>query len=233
VRTAAILVVGDEILSGEIADSNGPYLLARLASAGVRVARVVVTPDDEDAIADDLARLRALSDAVVVSGGIGPTHDDVTRPAAARVLGVPLARHEEAERLIRGFYRERVTDAELSMADWPRGARILLGPRTGTFGFSCCGVHVLPGVPPLFRDLADVLAVELAGPPLHRTELLTHRREGEIAPGLAAGQARAHDVAIGSYPVLEDGRWHVRVVLRGPDAARVAEVAREVRGAIQ
>src|SRR5687768_18620440 len=103
-RTASILIVGDEILSGEIRDENGPYLIQRVAAAGVRVQRVAACPDREEEIVAELNRLRALADAVVVSGGIGPTHDDVSRPAMARALGVPLVAHAEAEARIRGFY---------------------------------------------------------------------------------------------------------------------------------
>jgi molybdenum cofactor synthesis domain-containing protein len=228
VRTATLLIVGDEILSGEVVDENGPYLLKRFAQAGVKVERVAVAPDAEGPIAEELLRLRALGDAVIVSGGIGPTHDDVTRPAVSRVLGLPLESHPAAEGRIRAFYRERVTEAELSMALWPQGAQCVVGQKTGTIGFACCGVYVLPGVPVLFRDLVDSIATEFAAPPLHRQELVTRRREGEIALGLAECQGRACDVRIGSYPVLEETGWHVRVVLRGVDPARVEAVAREV-----
>jgi molybdenum cofactor synthesis domain-containing protein len=233
VQSAAVLIVGDEILSGEIADSNGPYLIRRLSSVGVRVVRQVVAPDEESVIADELARLRALADAVVVAGGIGPTHDDVTRPAVARVLGLPLEPHADAVLRIRALFRGRETPADLGMALWPRGARLLHGARTGTFGFCASGVYVLPGVPALFEDLVESLAGDFAAPPLHRTEILTRRSEGEIAEGLATAQGGAADVRIGSYPVLEDGRWHVRVVVRGRDPARIEQVARGLRPALE
>ena len=228
-RSVAILIVGDEILSGEISDVNGPFLVGRLAPAGVRVERLVVAPDQDVAIVEELRRLRALADAVVVSGGIGPTHDDVTRPAIAEAVGVRVALHEEAERRIRRFYGDRVTEAELSMAQMPEGARLLHGPKTGTFGFEVGGVYALPGVPVLFRDLVEGFAGEFSAPPLHRAEILTHRREGEIARGLADVQGRSMDTAIGSYPVYEEGRWHVRVVVRSRDPVRLEQVAREVR----
>jgi molybdenum cofactor synthesis domain-containing protein len=233
VRTAACLIVGDEILNGEIADANGPYLISRMSSEGVRVERLVVAPDDEEAIVEELSRLRALADAVVVSGGIGPTHDDVTRPAVARVLGSPLEAHPAAEHRLRALFGDRATPSEMSMALWPRGSRIVVGARTGTIGFVAGGVYVLPGVPVLFRDLVDALIGDFSAPPLHRAELVTRRREGEIAPELAACQGRATDVRIGSYPVLEDGRWHTRVVLRALDPARLEEVAREVRSHLE
>jgi molybdenum cofactor synthesis domain-containing protein len=233
VRSAAILIVGDEVLSGEVRDTNGPYLVQRFAAAGVRVVRAVTAPDDEDAIAGELARLRALADAVVVGGGIGPTHDDVTRPAVARVLGVPLVPQAQAEQKIRSYFGDRLTAADLSMALMPEACRILAGARTGTLGFAKAGVYVLPGVPFLFEDLADVVVGEFAAPPLHRREIVTPRSEGEIAESLAACQGRSEDVRIGSYPVFADGRWHVRVVLRSNDPGRLDAVAGEVRAVLE
>ena len=228
-RTVGILIVGDEILKGEISDLNGPYVIQALSRRGVEIVRLVVTPDDVEAIATDLTRMRALADAVVLSGGIGPTHDDVTRPAVARVLGRPLVVHAEAARRIRGYYGDRVTDAEMSMASMPQGARLVSGERTGTFGFEAAGVYALPGVPFLFRDLVDGLARDFDDMPLHREEVRTDRREGELAPHLAAVQGDTRGVMIGSYPVCEDGCWHVRVVVRGRDPVLVAACAQRIR----
>lgn len=224
----AILIIGDEILSGEIADENGPWLIARMAEVGVHTVRQVVVPDDEAAIGAELNRLRGLADAVVVSGGIGPTHDDVTRAAVAGALGSPLAEHPEAMERIRGYYGERATDAELAMAQLPEGARLVNGRKTNTIGFALAGVYVLPGVPFLFRDLIEGVACEFTAEPLHKRELRSDLREGEIAAHLARFQGEMPDVAIGSYPVCEGGCWHVRIVLRGPDPARLAAVADEI-----
>jgi len=230
--TVAILIVGDEILEGEVVDENGPLLLHVLREAGVPVVRLVTAPDDEAAIADELRRLRALADVVVVSGGLGPTHDDVTREAVADALRTDLVRHPEAEARVRGFYADRCTEAELGMARMPRGAQLLDGLETKTFGFEVGGIYALPGVPFLFRDIVAGLKDAFAGAPVHRRVLETGRREGQIAPGLAAAQQRAPDVAIGSYPLYSKGTWRVRVVLRSSDPARLDEVAREVERAI-
>jgi molybdenum cofactor synthesis domain-containing protein len=230
--SACILIVGDEILSGEIRDENAPFLLRILAQGGVEVRRVVTAPDQRDAIVEEIRHLRALADAVVVSGGMGPTHDDVTRPAVAEALGVALETNPEAERRIRAWYREKVTPAELGMARMPCGAELLEGPETGTFGFCVAAVYVLPGVPFLFRDVAALLPPRFLGRPVHRRELRSDRREGEIAPDLARLQGECLDVAIGSYPVFEGGRWHVRVVLRATDPARLAEVEDALRALV-
>lgn len=227
--SVGILIVGDEILSGEVRDENGPFLLETLRDAGIGVPRVVVAPDDAEAIGQEIAHLRALSDAVVLSGGIGPTHDDVSRPAVADALGLDLEVHPDAEARIRGWYGDAVTAAELEMSRMPRGAELVRGERTGTFGFAIGGLYVLPGVPALFRDIARGLPRYFSATTLHREELVSNRREGEIAPELARLQGRCLDVAIGSYPVYETGRWHVRVVLRCTDEARLAEIAAAVR----
>jgi len=229
VRSVGILIVGDEILSGEIADENGPWLIGRLGGEGVRTVRQVVVPDDVDEIGSELARLRGLADAVVISGGIGPTHDDVTRPAVARALGLSLEHHAEAEERIRGFYGAAVTDAELSMAQVPAGARLVSGKKTGTFGFALSGIYVLPGVPFLFRDLIEGIAQDFGGAPLHKQTLRSDLREGEIAHVLAALQSDTPDVAVGSYPVCDDGCWHVRIVLRGADREQVEAAAEHLR----
>lgn len=228
-KTAALLIVGDEILSGEVRDENGPWLLARLAALGTRVARVVTVPDRVEDVAAEVVTARAAADLVVTSGGIGPTHDDVTRQAVAAALDLPLVRHEGALAKVERWYGAKTTEAERSMADLPAGAVILRAPRTDTLGFEVGGVLVLPGVPSLLRDLVDGEPERFAGAPLHRAEVRTDRREGEIAPGLRAVQSASPDVAIGSYPVLDGRRWWTKVVVRGADPARVAAVADAVR----
>lgn len=228
-RSVAVLIIGDEILHGEIRDENGPRLVRRFSEAGIQVVRMVTVPDEGQEIISELNRLRALADAVIVSGGIGPTHDDYTRAAIARALGLDLEDHPEALDRIRGYYGDRVTDAELSMAQFPSGARIVSGLRTKTFGFEIQGVYALPGVPRLFEDIIEGIADEFRADPLHKVELTSSLREGEIAPRLAHAQDAFSEVAIGSYPVCDDeGCWHVRVVLRSADPEQLAAVARDL-----
>lgn len=228
-RSVAVLIIGDEILHGEIPDQNGPRLIRHFANLGISVVRLVVVPDERTPIITELQRLRALADAVIISGGIGPTHDDHTRQAIAQALGVGLTTNTEAAERIRGFYGEQVTGAELSMAEFPDGARMVNGARTGTFGFEVRGVYALPGVPSLFSEIVEGLATDFQRSPLHKLELTTTLREGEIAPRLASAQGAVGDVAIGSYPVCDDdGCWHVRVVLRGEDPDRLAAVAKDL-----
>ena len=229
-KAAAILIIGDEVLSGEVRDENGPWLVGRLTALGTRIERISTVRDRMADIVDELRRLRAHTDAVVVSGGIGPTHDDLTRPAVATALGVPLERHPDADAHVRRWYGARTTDAELAMADLPRGSRLLIGAKTTALGFFVSGVYVLPGVPFLLRDLIEGSGAEFAGPPLHRVEVSLARREGEIADALTRLQASALDTAIGSYPSVDpDGVWSTRIVVRSPDAARASAVADQGR----
>ena len=231
-KSAGVLVIGDEVLSGEVRDENGPWLVSTLSGSGTRVSRVVIVGDRLEDVVDELVRMRGTVDAVLVSGGIGPTHDDVTRPAVARALGVPLERHEGAEARIRSWYGERTTEAELTMAMLPRGSRLLRGARTSTLGFVVAGIYVLPGVPSLLRDLVDGSIAEFSGEALHREEVVTALREGEIADDLSRIQSAALDVAIGSYPMPHrDGSWTTRVVVRSPSAERARVIASEVRAA--
>ena len=231
-RAAAILIVGDEVLSGEVRDENGPFLLARLSAGGARVVRMAAVRDVLDEIADEIRRMRAVADVVLVTGGIGPTHDDLTRPAVAAALGVPLERLPAAEAHVRRWYADATTEAELSMADLPRGSRLVAGARTSALGFAVSGVYVFPGVPFLLRDLVDGCASEFTGEPLHRAEVVTDLREGELADALTAIQAHALDTAIGSYPSLDrEGVWRTRIVVRCADRARADAVAAEVREA--
>jgi molybdenum cofactor synthesis domain-containing protein len=233
VKTASVLIVGDEVLAGEVRDANGPYLVERLTALGTRVVRVVTVPDREPDVVGELRHLRGMADAVLVSGGIGPTHDDVTRPSVAAALGVPLEQHEEAADRIRRWYGDKTTDAELSMSFLPRGSRLLSGLRTGTFGFAVASVYVMPGVPSLLRDIAEGMADEFRGAPLHREEVHTDLREGEISDDLTRLQSHALDVAIGSYPHLDGGRWSTKVVVRSTDAERARSVSADVRAAFE
>lgn len=233
-RTAAVLIVGDEVLAGEVRDENAPFLLSRLASLGARVTRVAAVRDVAADIEDELRRMRAVADVVLVSGGIGPTHDDVTRPAVAAALGVPLERLPSAEAHVRRWFAERTTDAELTMADLPRGSRLVAGARTSALGFAVAGVYVFPGVPFLLRDLFEGCARDFEGAPLHRAEVQTDLREGQLAVALTAIQAAALDTAIGSYPRLDpEGVWRTRIVVRASDRARAEAVAATVREAFR
>jgi molybdenum cofactor synthesis domain-containing protein len=224
-KSARIVVIGNEVLSGDVRDENIPFLAGSLTRLGTRVTSVLVVPDDNDTIVAAIHGGLAGGAHVLVTGGIGPTHDDRTRGAVALSLGLPLVTHSEAVVRLRAGYGPEITPAELSMALLPEGARLIAGRRTGVFGFVVGGVYVFPGVPVLLRDIFATVESDFSGRPDHRIEIVTARKEGDFAIDLAALQETCPDVEIGSYPVFEEGRWVVRLILKGCDRARVEEAA--------
>lgn len=220
-RTAFIVIVGDEILSGEVVDENAAYLARKLTGLGIRVAGMRVVPDTLEGIVAAVREAEAAAEVVFVSGGIGPTHDDLTREAVAAAFGVACERHREAEGRLRQGYGTVITEAELAMADLPQGARILPGVRPGVYGFGVDRVNVLPGIPALLREIFDQLIESWEPAAYFREEMVTRLREGNLADALRGIQAEHPEVAIGSYPVRTDEGYRVRIVLRGRDRAEL------------
>lgn len=226
--SALILVIGDEILSGEIQDTNSAFLASGLTARGVRVEAIRVVADRPECIVAELQAARAAAELVILSGGIGPTHDDVTRQAVAELLGRRCTRHREAEQRLKRGYGPSITAAELAMADLPEGSRLLAGRRTGVFGFGVENLWVLPGVPHLLRDIFETVTGGWVGQAPFREELHTGRREGAIAEELRRIQAATPEVSIGSYPVRCEGGYRLRIVLRSGDREALAGVRARV-----
>ncbi len=231
-RSAALLVVGDEILSGEVEDQNTPFLTRRLWELGILVTRIVVVGDRREAIAEELARLAAAHDFALVTGGMGPTHDDVTRQAVADALGLPLEPHAEARELLSADYGERLTPSEAAMAELPRGSRVMRGRQQLAFAFRAENVIVFPGVPVLLQDIFEMAAEQLLSAPFYKETLWVRGKEGDFSEPLAAIQLAHPTVGIGSYPVFLDGRYRCKLVLRSRDALALERAAREVREAL-
>jgi molybdenum cofactor synthesis domain-containing protein len=227
-RTAFILIIGDEILSGEVSDENAAFLAKKLTELGMHVVGMRVVPDTLEGIAGAVQAARAAADLVIATGGIGPTHDDVTRQAIAQSLGVPCERHPEAELRLRRGYGATITDSELEMADLPRGSRLLTGSRSGAYGFAVDQVHVLPGIPSLLREIFAEVAAGWESQGYFRREFLTALREGHLAPGLREIQAAYPAVAIGSYPIRTEEGYRVRIVLRAREPLGLDEASRAV-----
>lgn len=232
VRTAYILIVGDEILSGEVDDENAAYIARRLTVLGVRVRGIRVVPDAMAAIVTALHEARGEADLVFVTGGIGPTHDDMTRQAVAGALSVECTRHAEAESRLRSGYGQVITDSELTMADLPAGSHLLVGTRTGAFGFGAGPYRVLPGIPALLRDILDHLTADWEPADYFCDEIVTRLREGHLADGLRTIQDAFPAVAIGSYPVKTAEGYRVRIVLRARDRAPLARARERVSALI-
>lgn len=231
---AAMVVIGDEILSGRIRDANMYHLARELADRGIVLAEVRVVPDDHDAI---VAAIRALApghDAVFTSGGIGPTHDDVTAEAVAEAMGAAISVRDDARRVLAAHYDKVGVDlnaARLRMARVPEGATLIDNPISAAPGFTIGNVHVMAGVPDIFAAmLAALLPTLTGGAPILSRTLTVLRAEGDIAGPLGALAEANRDLSFGSYPFQRDGAYGATVVIRGTDAARIEAAATSLAG---
>jgi len=226
--TAAILLIGNEILSGKVEDENARFLTRELRALGVALRRIEVVPDVTEEIADSVRGLSARFDNVFTSGGVGPTHDDVTLRAVADAFAMPLARHAGLEMLLRAGYGDRLHERDLVMADIPAGARLEYGPG-GPPGDRLApwpvvvvrNVWVLPGVPSIFRRKFEAVRDLFRAAPIHGRALFSRAGEGPIAGAMDEAAAKFPDVEIGSYPHPEAPDYRVKITIDGRDAARV------------
>ena len=234
--TAAILIIGDEILSGRTREANAHHLAGELTRVGIDLREIRVVPDDQDAIVGALNALRSAYAHVFTSGGIGPTHDDITADAVAAAFGGPIGIREDAATILREMYARRgVTpnESQMRMARIPNGARLIENVLSGAPGFSVDNVHVMAGVPSIFREMVAAVLPGLAhGTPRVVREVRFEVPEGAIAAPLSALAADYPDLQMGSYPFHAAGIRGTNIVIKGYDAARVdaafARLEREV-----
>jgi molybdenum cofactor synthesis domain-containing protein len=223
--TAAILIIGDEILSGRTRDSNMHFLAGELTRVGIDLREVRVVADRREAIVAAVNALRLAWDHVFTSGGIGPTHDDITADCIAEALGVSIGVREDARALLAAHYARSGLEfnaARMRMARIPEGATLIENPISVAPGFSVGNVHVMAGVPNVFQAMvAGLLPGLTGGAPLLSQTLRILRPEGEIAGPLGALAAEYPDLSVGSYPFNRDGVLGANVVIRGTDGVRV------------
>jgi molybdenum cofactor synthesis domain-containing protein len=221
--TAAMLVIGDEILSGRTKDVNVGFLAERLTEAAIDLKEVRMIADDHATI---VAAVRALSgafDHVFTSGGIGPTHDDITADAVAAAFGAPIGVRADARALLEAHCARtgiQLNDARLRMARIPDGAALIENPVSTAPGFTIGNVNVMAGVPAVFQAMVlSVLPTLTGGQPMLSRTWRVYRPEGELAGPLGDVAARFGDVSIGSYPFIRDGRFGANLVFRSQDQA--------------
>jgi molybdenum cofactor synthesis domain-containing protein len=223
--TAAMLVIGDEILSGRTRDANMHYLAGELTRAGIDLREVRMISDDPEAIVSAVRALSATYDHLFTSGGIGPTHDDITAESVARAFNRPIGVREDARALLAAHYEKSgqdLNEARLRMARVPEGATLIENPISAAPGFSIGNVHVMAGVPAIFNAMvASVLPGLSGGAPLLSQSLRIYRGEGDIAGPLGDLAARYPELSIGCYPFQQDGVFGAHVVIRGADGAQV------------
>ncbi|MDX1432168.1 MAG: competence/damage-inducible protein A [Gammaproteobacteria bacterium] len=229
VYTAAVLVIGNEVLSGRIQDANIHFLANAFRALGIRLREARVVPDVDRAIIDAVNELRARHDYVMTTGGIGPTHDDITAECVARAFGVTLERNAEALAILEDYYGDDINEARMRMANIPAGATLLDNPVSRAPGFQIGNVFVLPGVPRIMQAMFDGFRHRLAGgrPLLSRT-VTAFIPESYAAAGLADIQARHPEAEIGSYPHFRQRRFGTSLVVRGTDPAVLAAATEEV-----
>ena len=231
--TAALLVIGDKILSGRTKDKNIGHIADHLTAIGIQMKEVRVVPDEEPEIVDALNAMRSRYDYVFTTGGIGPTHDDITADAIAKAFGVGIDVDERALAPMRAYFQRRgveLTQARMRMARLPFGAELVANSVSIAPGFMIGNVIVMAGVPNIMHVMLEAATRFLkTGKKMLSTALDLHRPEGEIAEMFAALQKRYPDVPMGSYPFQRDGKPGTQLVLRSTDAARLAEAENELK----
>lgn len=217
--SAAMLVIGDEILSGRTRDANMHYLAGQLTEMGIDLTEVRIVSDHRDAIIDAVKALSASYDHVFTSGGIGPTHDDITADCIAAAFGVHIDVREDARALLQGHYDRsglELNEARLRMARIPDGADLIDNPVSTAPGFTLNNVHVMAGVPSVFKAMvASVLPTLTGGAQLQSRSLRVQRGEGDIAGPLGIFAEQHRDLSVGCYPFQIDGVYGANIVVRG------------------
>ncbi|MBM9593202.1 competence/damage-inducible protein A [Roseitranquillus sediminis] len=225
--TAAMLVIGDEILSGRTRDANMHHLAQELVAVGIDLREVRIVKDVPQAIVQAVRDLSGTYDHVFTSGGIGPTHDDITSDCVAEAMGAGIDVRDDARALLEAHYERsgrELNEARLRMARVPEGATLIANPISAAPGFTIGNVHVMAGVPEIFRAMvASVLPTLTGGAPMLSQSLRVERGEGDVAKPLRELAQAFPDLSIGSYPFLRDGMQGTHLVVRGTDPARLDE----------
>jgi molybdenum cofactor synthesis domain-containing protein len=231
--TAAVIVIGDEILSGRTKDKNIGHIADHLTAIGIQLKEVRIVPDEEAEIVAAVNALRARYSYVFTTGGIGPTHDDITADAVAKAFGVGIDVDERALKPMLAYFERRgveVTPARLRMARIPFGAELVENSVSIAPGFMLGNVVVMAGIPAIMQTMLEAATRFLrTGRKMLSVVFDLHRPEGEIAGPFAELQQRYPDVAMGSYPFYRDGKPGTQLVLRSTDAARLADAENELK----
>jgi molybdenum cofactor synthesis domain-containing protein len=227
-RTAGLIVIGNEILSGKVTDSNSAFLARELRSVGVTLRRIVTIPDEVDVIAAAVREFRPTYDFVFTSGGVGPTHDDVTIEGVAVGLGRRVIRHPAIESRLREYFKQNINDARLKMAEVPDGSELIVDQRFGFPTVQCENFYILPGIPEIFEQKLLALKDRFAATPYVLRVVYTRDGEGAIAEHLNATVAAFPDLLLGSYPKIGDPEYAVKLTLESKDPEYVEAAFRHL-----
>ena len=227
---AAILIIGNEILSGRTQDTNTSTLATWLNSLGVKVGEVRVIPDVEETIVSSVNLLRKNYNYVFTSGGIGPTHDDITSESVSKAFNLPYEKHEEGYKILEAYYKPGdFNDGRQKMIWMPRGANLILNPTSGAPGFYVENVFVLPGVPSILKSMLGGIKNKIVGGnPIISHTISLRTFESHIADSLTDVQNKYQDVEIGSYPFFQAGKLGVSIVMRSDDQNLINKCSSDV-----
>jgi molybdenum cofactor synthesis domain-containing protein len=233
VWTAGLAVIGDEILSGRTQDKNIGQVATWLNAQGIRLAEVRIVPDIEDRIVEAIDVLRSAYDYCFTTGGIGPTHDDITVDAVAKALGVPVVIHPQARAMLERYYADKggLNEGRLRMARVPEGAELIPNQMSGAPGIRLGNLFLMAGVPHITAGMLDALSGTLeGGRPLVSVTVGAFAPESEVADILRQAEQSAEGISIGSYPFFKQGRVGSNFVVRSEDEGRARAVADELAG---
>jgi molybdenum cofactor synthesis domain-containing protein len=230
--TAGIVIIGDEILSGKFAEENAAFLIGELRALGVDLRRISIVPDDLDDIAQTVVDMARRFDHVFTSGGVGPTHDDITMAAIAKGFSTTVVRHPDLEARVRGYWKDKLADANLRLAEVPAGAELVYGKDQVWPVVALGNVYIMPGVPTLFRRKFVDIRDRFRAAPVTAARIYVDVEEGELAPYLHDVVDRHPTVRVGSYPRFSEKDFRVLVTLEGPSADEVTAAFDELATAI-
>ena len=227
---AAILIIGNEILSGRTRDTNTGTIALWLNSIGVKVNEVRVIPDVEDTIIETVNHLRVVNDYVFTTGGIGPTHDDITAQSISKAFKLEYEIHKEAFKILEAYYKiGEFNDGRQKMVWMPRNANLILNPTSGAPGFNIENVFCLPGVPSILKSMLGGLQNRIVGgKPIISHTISLKTVESEIAKSLAEVQDIYNDIEIGSYPFFQAGKLGVSIVIRAEEQSEIDKCSEEI-----
>ena len=229
-RTACLILIGNELLSGRTQDLNLAYIGKGLNRHGIRLVEARVIPDVKETIMETINHCRTQYDFVFTTGGIGPTHDDITAESVAAAFGVPFEPHAEAVASLKNHYKAQdLNPSRLKMAEMPQGARLIENPTSGAPGFAMDNVYVMAGVPRIMQAMFDSLYNELGdGPETYSETLSCFLTEGSLAAQLRRIQDSHSEVEIGSYPFYQGGNFGTSLVVRGLDHGAVKAACHDI-----
>ena len=227
---AAILIIGNEILSGRTQDTNTSTIALWLNSIGVRVNEVRIIPDIESTIVDTVNHLRKVNNYVFTTGGIGPTHDDITAKSISKTFELKYEIHKEAFKILEAYYKSgEFNEGRQKMVWMPKDANLILNPTSGAPGFNVENVFCLPGVPSILKSMLGGLKNNIVGgKPILSHTISLRTVESEIAKSLADVYDNNHDIEIGSYPFFQAGKLGVSIIIRSEEQSKINKCSEEI-----